>query len=237
MKPTHHDMEAIDPDFYKNLTMILEYNLEDIGLDHLTFSTDDNSFGRSKIIDLIPDGRSVTVTEENKEKYVSLICQHRMTTSIEPQIKAYLEGFHEMIQKDLISIFNAKELELLISGLPDIDIFDLQKNTEYTHYKVTDKQIAWFWEVMHTLNRSQKASFLQFVTGSAKVPLEGFSQLQGMRGTQKFSITKATGSSSSLMSAHTCFNALELPLYESKDVLRDKLLYAIAEGQGSFQFA
>ena len=84
---------------------------------------------------------------------------------------------------------------------------------------------------------SQKASFLQFVTGSAKVPLEGFSQLQGMRGTQKFSITKATGSSSSLMSAHTCFNALELPLYESKDVLRDKLLYAIAEGQGSFQFA
>jgi len=237
VKPTHHDMEAIDPDFYKNLKMILEYNLADIGLDHLTFSTEDNSFGRSRVIDLIPGGRSIAVTEENKEQYVSEICQYRMTTSIEPQIKAYLEGFYEMIKKDFISIFTAKELELLISGLPDIDIFDLQKNTEYTNYKPTDTEIMWFWEVMHDLSRSEKAAFLQFVTGSAKVPLEGFSQLQGMRGTQKFSITKASGSTRSLMSAHTCFNALELPVYDNKEVLREKLLYAIAEGQGSFQFA
>mmetsp|Transcript_4056 Transcript_4056/g.6160 ORF Transcript_4056/g.6160 Transcript_4056/m.6160 type:complete len:786 (+) Transcript_4056:529-2886(+) len=237
VKPTHHDMEAIDPDYYKNLKMILEYNLADIGLDHLTFSTEDHSFGRSRVIDLVPNGRSVSVTEDNKEKYVSLVCQHRMTTSIENQIKAYLDGFYEMVKPELISIFTAKELELLVSGLPDIDIHDLQNNTEYTNFKATDQQIVWFWEVMHSLTRSQKASFLQFVTGSAKVPLEGFSQLQGMRGTQKFSIHKANGSNGALMSAHTCFNALDLPVYDSKEILREKLLYAIAEGQGSFLFA
>ena len=216
VRPTHHDMEAIDPDYYKSLKMILEYNLADIGLDHLTFSTEDHSFGRSRVIDLVPDGRSVSVTEENKEKYVSLVCQHRMTTSIEEQIKAYLDGFYEMVKPELISIFTARELELLVSGLPDIDIHDLQNNTEYTNYKATDQQVVWFWEVMHSLTRSQKASFLQFVTGSAKVPLEGFSQLQGMRGTQKFSVHKANGSNGALMSAHTCFNALDLPVYDSK---------------------
>jgi E3 ubiquitin-protein ligase HUWE1 len=107
VKPTHKDMEAIDPDYYRNLQLILEHNLEDIGLE-LTFSTEDHSFGRSQTIDLIPGGRKISVTEETKERYVDLVCQHRMTTAIEKQIKAYLEGFHEIIDKKLISIFNAR---------------------------------------------------------------------------------------------------------------------------------
>ena len=230
-------MQAIDPDFYKNLKMILEYNLNDIGLDHLTFSTEDHSFGRSHTIDLIPNGRNVCVTEESKEKYVQLVCQHRMTNSIQHQIHAYLEGFYELVKPDLISIFTAKELELLISGMPDIDMHDLRKNTDYQGYKATDKEIRWFWNIMFSLKRSEKAAFLQFVTGSAKVPLEGFSQLQGMRGTQKFAIHKAGGSSGALISAHTCFNALDLPVYSSEQEMREKLIYAITEGAGGFMFA
>lgn len=236
MQPTHHDMQAIDPDYYKNLQMILQHNLEDIGLE-LTFSTEDHSFGRSQTIDLIPNGRNIIVTEERKEEYVNLVCQHRMTTAIEKQIKAYLEGFHDMVDTDLISIFNAKELELLISGMPDIDIHDLKKNTNYNGYRPADKEIEWFWSIMFSLSRSEKAAFLQFVTGSAKVPLAGFSELQGMRGIQKFSINKATGSEGALMSAHTCFNALDLPVYKSEEEMKEKLLYAISEGAGGFLFA
>lgn len=230
-------MQAIDPDFYKNLQMILDYNLDDIGLDHLTFSTEDHSFGRSQTIDLVKNGRNIVVTDSDKEKYVDLVCQHRMTTSIQKQIKAYLEGFYELVKPSLISIFTAKELELLISGMPDIDMHDLRKNTDYQGYKSSDEQIRWFWNIMFTLTRSEKAAFLQFVTGSAKVPLEGFSQLQGMRGTQKFSIHKAGGSNGALMSAHTCFNALDLPVYKSEEEMRKKLLLAINEGGGGFLFA
>jgi E3 ubiquitin-protein ligase HUWE1 len=107
IKPTMSDMQAIDPDYYKNLQMILEHNLEDIGLE-LTFSTEDHSFGRYEKIDLIPGGRKVPVTEDSKERYVDLVCQHRMTTAIAKQIKAFLEGFHEIVDKQLISIFNAR---------------------------------------------------------------------------------------------------------------------------------
>lgn len=236
LKPTHKDMEAIDPDYYKNLQLILEHNLEDIGLE-LTFSTEDHSFGRSQTIDLIPSGRTIPVTEDSKERYVDLVSQHRMTTAIEKQIKAYLEGFHEIVDKDLISIFNARELELLISGMPEIDIHDLKKNTDYNGYRSADREIGWFWNILFALTRSEKAAFLQFVTGSSKVPLAGFSELQGMRGVQKFSINKASGSTGALMSAHTCFNAVDLPVYSSEEEMKEKLLYAISEGGGGFGFA
>lgn len=71
--------------------------------------------------ELCENGRNIRVTEENKHEYVDLVAEHRLTTAIRPQINAFLEGFNELIQRDLISIFNDKELELLISGLPDID--------------------------------------------------------------------------------------------------------------------
>ena len=71
--------------------------------------------------ELIPGGRNKRVTEENKHQYVDLVAEHRLNTAIRPQINAFLEGFNELIPRDLISIFNDKELELLISGLPDID--------------------------------------------------------------------------------------------------------------------
>lgn len=236
LEPTHHDMEAIDPNYYKNLKIILEYSLIDIGLD-LTFSIEDHSFGRNQIVDLIPNGRTIPVTDETKAQYVSLVCQHRMTNAIQSQIKAYLDGFYELVSPELIVIFSPRELELLISGLPDIDILDLKKNTEYQGWKTTDTEIEWFWNIMVSLSRNQKASFLQFVTGSSKVPLAGFSELQGMRGIQKFSIHKASGSNGALMSAHTCFNSLDLPVYKSEEEMREKFLYAISEGQGAFMFA
>ena len=71
--------------------------------------------------ELISDGRNKKVTEENKHQYVDLVAEHRLTTAIRPQINAFLEGFNELIPRELVSIFHDKELELLISGLPDID--------------------------------------------------------------------------------------------------------------------
>lgn len=110
----------MDPEYYKNLQQILEYPLEDLGLE-LTFSAEASAFGQVEIVDLIPDGRNIPVTDDNKMDYVRLITHHRMTSSIQPQIDAFLEGFHDLVPPELISIFNEHELELLISGLPDID--------------------------------------------------------------------------------------------------------------------
>jgi len=63
------------------------------------------------------------------------------------RINAFLEGFYDIIPKRLISIFNEQELELLISGLPNVDIEDLRANTEYHKYQPTSLQVrVIMWE-------------------------------------------------------------------------------------------
>lgn len=52
---------------------------------------------------------------------MDLVAGHILTNAIRPQITSFLEGFEELVTRELISIFNDKELELLISGLPEID--------------------------------------------------------------------------------------------------------------------
>lgn len=88
-----------------------------------------------------PNGRELMVTEANKREYVQLACQMKMTGSVKSQIKSFLEGFYDVIPKTLISIFNEQELELLISGLPSIDIDDLKANTEYHKYTESSLQV------------------------------------------------------------------------------------------------
>lgn len=61
------------------------------------------------------------MTEETKHEYVDLVADHILTNAIRPQINSFLDGFNELVPRELISIFNDKELELLISGLPEID--------------------------------------------------------------------------------------------------------------------
>lgn len=97
-------------------------------------------------------------------------------------------------------MFNDHELELLISGLPEIDVDDLRANTEYQGYSSSSTVITWFWEVVREMDEQDLALLVQFVTGTSKVPLEGFKALQGVSGPQKFQIHKAYGPSDRLPS-------------------------------------
>ena len=119
--------------------------------------------------DLIPNGRHIAVTDENKADYIRLVAHHRMTSAIRAQIDSFLTGFYDLVPAELVCIFSPTELELLICGLPDVNIDELQANTEYHQYKASDEVIVWFWEVLRSFNREERASFLQFVTGTSKV--------------------------------------------------------------------
>ncbi|XP_018052863.1 PREDICTED: E3 ubiquitin-protein ligase HUWE1 isoform X6 [Atta colombica] len=232
----HTDMESEDYSFYKGLVYLTEHNISDLGYE-LTFSTEVNEFGVNDVRDLIPNGRNIIVTEETKLEYIRLVCQMKMTGAIRKQLNAFLEGFYDIIPKRLISIFNEQELELLISGLPNVDIEDLKANTEYHKYTATSLQIQWFWRALRGFDQADRAKFLQFVTGTSKVPLQGFAALEGMNGVQKFQIHREDRSTDRLPSAHTCFNQLDLPVYETYDKLRTNLLKAIHECSEGFGFA
>ena len=128
------------------------------------------------------------------------------------------------------------ELELLISGLPDIDVDAWKNNTELHGYSSSDPMIQWWWRAVRSFDQTEKAKLLQFITGTSKVPLEGFGHLQGVNGTQRFNIHKAYGADR-LPAAHTCFNQLDLPQYDSYEKLRDQVVLAMNEGGEGFGFA
>ena len=197
----HRDMEAIDPAFFNSLDWILNNSIDDV-LD-LTYSMEVEEFGIQKIIDLKPDGRNIPVTDADKNEYVRLVVEQKLVVAIKDQIEAFLSGFNEIIPANLISIFNEQELELLISGLPDIDIDDWKNNTEYQNYTPSSPPIQWFWRAVRSFSQEERAKLIQFTTGTSKVPLGGFAKLQGSSGIQKFQIHKEFTSSSRLPSAHT----------------------------------
>jgi E3 ubiquitin-protein ligase HUWE1 len=85
--------------------------------------------------------------------------------------QAFLEGFWQLVPRELICIFNDHELELLISGLPDIDVGDLRANTEYTGFSPNSPVIQWFWQVVADMDKQDLALLLQFVTGEEATAL------------------------------------------------------------------
>ena len=76
----------------------------------LLISTEADDLGKREVIDLKPDGRNVPVTNENKQEFVTLITDYKMTKAIKDQIDAFLGGFYEIVPRRLISIFNEHEV-------------------------------------------------------------------------------------------------------------------------------
>ena len=229
---SYHDMEDYDPIFYKSLKSLLEndYTGKDT---YLTYSYNHDNFGEMQIIDLVENGRNIDVTESNKFDFVQKLCSAKLYENIKPQVEALLKGFYSIIPQKLISIFNHRELELVISGLPTIDIKDWKRNTLYENYNEQTPIIKYFWEIIESYDNDERAEFLQFVTGSSKVPLEGFCALQGIGGVNKFLISKVFDKNyDRLPTAHTCTNQLDLPEYPNKEILKQRLKVALKEGKG-----
>ncbi|KAH9485384.1 E3 ubiquitin-protein ligase ptr1 [Psilocybe cubensis] len=234
-KPVDYkDVEWVDPEYYNSLCWILEN--DPTALD-LTFSVEADEFGVNRIVPLKDGGEGIPVTQENKREFVQLSAQYRLYSSIKDQIESLSSGFYEIIPKDLITIFNEQELELLISGTPDIDVDEWRAATEYNGYTSSDPNIVWWWRALKSFNREERAKVLSFATGTSRVPLSGFLDLQGVQGVQKFSIHRAYGEPDRLPQAHTCFNQIDLPQYTSYEMLRQQLLMAIHEGGEGFAFS
>uniref|UniRef100_A0AAR2KSZ3 HECT-type E3 ubiquitin transferase n=1 Tax=Pygocentrus nattereri TaxID=42514 RepID=A0AAR2KSZ3_PYGNA len=224
------DLESIDPEFYNSLIWIKENNIEECGLE-MFFSVDKDILGEITTHDLKPDGGNIQVTEENKEEYIRLVAEWRLLRGVEEQTQAFFEGFNEVLPQQYLQYFDAKELEVLLCGMQEIDLADWQRNTIYRHYARTSKQIIWFWQLVKEMDNEKRMRLLQFVTGTCRLPVGGFADLMGSNGPQKFCIEK-TGKENWLPRSHTCFNRLDLPPYKSYEQLKEKLLFAIEETEG-----
>lgn len=129
-----------------------------------------------------------------------------------------------------------RELELIMHGVPTIDIEDWQKNTRYKgRYDSQSQAVQWFWSTIAGWDAEMQAAVLRFVTGTSKVPIDGFSQLRGGDGPAPFTIQSVRWPDERLPQAATCVNTLYLPPYSFEMVLRHKLETAVTEAASGFQ--
>ncbi|XP_064165133.1 E3 ubiquitin-protein ligase NEDD4-like isoform X7 [Anguilla rostrata] len=223
------DMESVDSEYYNSLKWILENDPTELDL---RFCIDEDNFGQTYQVDLKPSGSDMVVTNDNKKEYIDLVIQWRFVNRVQKQMNAFLEGFTELILIDLIKIFDENELELLMCGLGDVDVNDWRQHTVYKNgYCPNHPVIQWFWKAVLLMDAEKRIRLLQFVTGTSRVPMNGFAELYGSNGPQLFTIEQ-WGTPDKLPRAHTCFNRLDLPTYDSFDDLREKLLMAVENAQG-----
>jgi HECT-domain (ubiquitin-transferase) len=189
------DLESIDEGYYRNLKQLKSYvaegeNAEALGLD---FTATVEILGQKKAFHLCENGDSVDVTNENYLEYAEAMLKFKLMGCVKPQLNELLLGFFDVIPEPLLTIFDFQELELLMCGLPTIDIEDWKNETEYTgDYEGIGgdhPNVQWFWETLESWDAEMKARLLQFVTGTSGVPARGFGVLQGNDGNiRKFTI-------------------------------------------------
>ncbi|XP_024151244.1 E3 ubiquitin-protein ligase NEDD4a isoform X2 [Oryzias melastigma] len=226
---TLQDMESVDSEYFNSLKWILENDPEDLDM---RFTIDEDLFGQTHQHELKPGGADIVVTNENKKEYIDIVMQWRFVHRVQKQMAAFKDGFFELVPEDLIKIFDENELELLMCGLGDVDVNDWRQNTKYKNgYCAEHKVITWFWKTVLLMDAEKRIRLLQFVTGTSRVPMNGFAELYGSNGPQLFTIEQ-WGTRDKLPRAHTCFNRLDLPPYESFEELKEKLIIAIENAQG-----
>eukprot|EP00245_Coleochaete_scutata_P015662 TRINITY_DN706_c0_g1_i1.p1 TRINITY_DN706_c0_g1~~TRINITY_DN706_c0_g1_i1.p1 ORF type:complete len:1941 (-),score=419.45 TRINITY_DN706_c0_g1_i1:667-6414(-) len=205
------------------------------------------------------EGANVTVTLENLEEYVQLVVNATVKEGIQAQLDAFRAGFNQVFSLSSLQLFTEDELDALLCGRKELWTADmLGEHIKFDHgYTAGSPVIRNLLEVMGDFNPEEQRSFLRFVTGAPRLPPGGLSALypkltivrKHPTGGTGVALTGTTppGAASSLggttladgdlPSVMTCANYLKLPPYSCKEIMRERLLYAIQEGQGSFDLS
>lgn len=88
--------------------------------------------------------------------------------------------------------------------------------------------IKWFWDVVESYSHEERARLLQFSTGSSRLPAQGFKALESYDGNfRNFTIAGVEKKDFLYPRSHTCFNRIDLPLYDSMKELEGYLSLVI----------
>ncbi|EJT98881.1 HECT-domain-containing protein [Dacryopinax primogenitus] len=222
-------LASLDPYLHRALVALKQWESDDCLDPDTRFDIVDLDMGQPITTELVPNGSNVPVTKENRMKYIELVCKHRLDDQISEQTQAFLAGLRDLIELKWLKIFDASELQLLLSGVDrDVDVDDWMRNTAYEGgFSATDPCIHMFWTTVRALDRNEKRLLLRFVTSCSRPPLLGFGELK-----PKFTIRCASNDQNRLPTAATCFSTLKLPRYKEQEVMRNKLVQAITANAG-----
>ncbi|KAI9023366.1 hypothetical protein DFJ74DRAFT_668881 [Hyaloraphidium curvatum] len=251
---TFDDLPSLDPDLYKQLTFVKHYDgdVADLGL---TFSFDEEVFGKYETREIKPGGVAIDVTNDNKFAYIYLLSDFHLNRKARDQTLAFIKGFKSLIPDSWLRFFSPLELQRLLSGEgTDFDVAELRACAAYEGgYSDAHPTIRALWEVVDSYDSEDRKRFLRFVTSCSRPPVGGFGYLNpkftirylpddGAGDAAPVNPLKVVGTYfgsviggkdiGRLPTSATCFNRLLLPAFKKKSTLKDRLTFAIRSGAG-----
>jgi hypothetical protein len=200
-------------------------------------------------IELKKGGKDILVDMSNLDEYLSLIVEWTLYKGVKCQMEAFKEGFDSLLPLESLKQFYPEELERLFcgSGFSAWDQKMLIECTRCDHGFTHDsKAVQYLFEIMCSFSQDEQRLFLQFVTGSPRLPIGGLKSLQPQLTIVRKTVDSGDNLSNAghnniqdnyLPSVMTCVNYLKLPEYSSIQVMREKLLKAMSDGQLSFHLS
>ncbi|CAI5437491.1 unnamed protein product [Caenorhabditis angaria] len=222
--PSLEDLIELSPIEGNGLQSLLDYEGDDIeDVFCLNFTISFNCLGESKSVELCKGGEGKNVNKENRQAYVDLYVKHRLSLGLNGEIaqqaRLFCAGFRDSLNSRILSFFQPRELMELVVGNENYDWSQFRECVEYKDdYNEHHPAIIAFWKAFYQLTDEQKKKFLQFLSGSTRLPVAGMSALQ---------VTIQPSADTSLPVAHTCFNLLDLPNISDADELLRRLLISI----------
>ena len=224
------DLRSVDEGFWKLCMDMQQFG--EMDLNEETFE--------SVFVDMFPDQRFVTVSADTSEIELEQGGRHRQVTwtnlsrflstqesfhlhEFDVQVAAIRRGLTDILVTDQVGLFTEVELMEKVNGRGDFDVAYLKSHAEYYGISQTSPVVQFLWEVLQEFSRDERRAFLRFVWGRTALPAppKDF----------KFKIkafSKSGMQDQFLPEADTCFFVLKLPTYSSKEILRERLLYAIS---------
>ena len=226
------DFSVDDPELHKSMIEFIA-TTDDVESLGLTFEDEVWPPGASQplTVPLRKHGGKIGVTTANRGDYLNRLALNRLGLSPasdrkpHPIVAAMLEGLHSVVGDDALAVLDDCELELLLCGVPTIDVHDMRVHTSFDR---GNRTIAAFWDWLLAADDETRARTLRFITGSSQVPAAGFGALEP----RLCVVVRPGASAERLPVAHTCANQLELAPYRTEHVVAARMQIALAEEVG-----
>ncbi|CAG9853614.1 unnamed protein product [Phyllotreta striolata] len=206
-------------------------SIEDLGLDFVVPGYN---------VELMKNGKSIHVTIHNLHLYIKLLTHWILYEGVVRQMESLKEGFESVFPLHNLKVFQPEELEAVFCGSPKDfisgwDVKTLMECCRPDHgYTADSRAIKFLFEVLSSYDREEQRMFVQFLTGSPRLPVGGFKALSPPLTVVRKTLETNMNPDDFLPSVMTCVNYLKLPDYSSIEVMREKLRLAASEGQLSF---
>lgn len=191
-------------------------------------------------IELKKGGKYIVTKLEDLDQYVRLLRYWTLNEGVRRQMEAFRAGFESIVPLHYLRIFYPEELDSLFcgSGYQPWDVrmlMDACKTDHgFTHESI---QIKYLFEILSSYNAEEQRKFLQFITGSPRLPYGGLKSLSPALTIVRKTLEPGQNPDHILPSVMTCVNYLKLPEYSSCEIMREKLKISSEEGQNSFHLS